>query len=44
MLATLIPFIHFFGIFGAGLSALTGAVAAVPLIAYYTVKIFKKRG
>jgi hypothetical protein len=43
MLATLIPFIHLYGIFGAGLAALTGAIAAVPHIVYYTVKIYRER-
>lgn len=43
MLATLVFFIQKYGIFGAGLSALTGAVLALPFIAYYSYKIFRQR-
>jgi|SRR5579885_495707 len=41
MLLTIVPFIHMFGIVGAGFAALTGAVAAVPVIIFYTLKLFR---
>lgn len=39
MLSTLVPFIRIYGIFGAGLAALTGALLAIPPLFYYTKKI-----
>lgn len=37
---TIIPFIDIFGITGAGLSALAGSIAALPLIIIFLIKIF----
>lgn len=42
MLATIIPFIHMFGIVGAGLAALFGACVALPLIVYYIYIILRE--
>lgn len=39
MLSTVVPFIQWFGLIGAGYSALTGAIIAVPFIVYYLYKV-----
>lgn len=36
------PLVMRFGIVGAGTSAMIGTVLALPLFAYYTIKVFKK--
>ncbi len=41
LLSTIIPLVKFYGIFGAGLSALIGSLLAVPFIIFYVYKILK---
>lgn len=36
---SVVPLINAYGLFGAGLSALIGALCAIPFLAYYTYKI-----
>ena len=39
---SIVPLVVKYGIMGAGLSAIIGSIAAVPVVAYYLVKIFGK--
>lgn len=40
---TIIPFVNIFGLVGAGFSALAGSIAALPVIAYFVIKIFNEK-
>lgn len=40
---SIVPLITSYGIFGAGLSALIGTLASLPIITFYTYKIFVKK-
>lgn len=39
---TIVPLVTTYGIFGAGISVLIGAIIALPFIFYFTLRIFRK--
>ncbi|MGH7203240.1 MAG: oligosaccharide flippase family protein [Candidatus Levyibacteriota bacterium] len=41
LLIAIVPLVHMYGIFGAGLAALIGVMTSFPFVIYYTVKILK---
>lgn len=40
MVFTLAPFVYKWGVIGAGLSAIVGTILSMPVVIYYTVKLF----
>lgn len=39
---SIVPLVSLYGLVGAGMSALIGALVAVPVLVYFTIKIFRK--
>jgi O-antigen/teichoic acid export membrane protein len=42
LLVTIVPLVAWYGLFGAGASALFGSILAVPFLLYYSLRILKK--
>lgn len=42
LLITIIPFVIFYGLVGAGFSALASIIAEIPIALYFLIKIFRK--
>lgn len=43
LIVTIVPLINMYGIIGAAIASVIGSVVALPIMAYYTVKIFYEK-
>jgi O-antigen/teichoic acid export membrane protein len=42
LLIVIVPFVSYFGLIGAGLSAVVASLVQIPFLAYFLIKVFKK--